>query len=135
MDQLPPELQTHILSFVPKGKLRLVASSRLVGRDANKELKKCIAVAKLRLGLATALMYHIKLLFGRIGEILASHEYFLFNCQPTTLLLDGTCILYGPINQRAYRCRFCNKGRQAHRYVGLMNIYRSLVSKEEAVVL
>ena len=129
MDQLPPELQTHILSFVPKGKLRLVASSQLVGGEANKELKKCVAAAKLRLGLATKLLFHIKLLFGRIGEILASHEYFLFNCQATTLLLDGTCILYGPINQRTFLCRFCNKGRKAHRYIGLMNVYRSLVCK------
>ena len=123
MDNLPPELMDHIASFLPRGKIRLLHTT--ISIPIANPVKK----AKKRIALTVLLKTHMFLLFSRIAEILLSHEYFLFNCQNTTLMLNGVCLLYGPTDQRSYACRFCGKNRAHHRYIGLMNMYRELVCK------
>ena len=127
MDNLPPELIEHIASFLPKGKIRLLHTTISIS------IPNPVKIAKKRIALTLLLKTHMFLLFSRIAEILLSHEYFLFNCQNTTLMLNGVCLLYGPENQRSYACRFCGKNRRHHRYIGLMNLYRKLVCKQEPI--
>jgi len=121
MDNLPIEIIDHIASFLPKGKIRLLHTTKSI------PIGNPVEKAKKRIALTVLLKTHVVFLFSRIAEILSSHEYFLFNCQDTTLSLNGVCLLYGPKDQRTYACRFCGKNRSHHRYIGLMDVYRRLV--------
>jgi hypothetical protein len=127
MQDLPSDIQYCIIGLLPVAKLRLVATAGLMDREPGLDVRKKIAVAMQRVGLYTMIRYKTLNLFSHINEILVSHEYYLFNYQDQPLLLRGSCLIYGPVDQANRLCRFCRGSRAQHKYVKMMDVYRRLV--------
>ena len=127
MLDLPCDVQSYIADLLPAATLRLVATAGFMHAEPEAPIRKKIRLAKRRIGLYMVMRYRTLSLFSHMNEILVSHEYFLFNYQDKPLLLRGSCLIYGPVDQANRLCRFCRQPRAKHRYIKMMDMYRRVV--------
>ena len=127
MNNLPYELQNYIMNFVPKEKKRAYYISNKTTYDSSiLSCKQLVLNAQYKICLYLIMRHQIKKLFNDIQSTLNQYSLFLFNYQYDKIYFNNQCLCYSPINQRTYMCRFCNSGRNTHKYIKMMNIYNNL---------
>ena len=134
IQEIPNDIQQQIIYFLPSTHYRQVIISNIFHNSINVIIHEKIIDKMMKLALYTRLVFKIRILFRDISHNLINYEYFLYNYGSGFVPFNNQCLIYAPLNQGHYRCRFCHCDRFSHKYIKLMNIYRDLIYKYETII-
>lgn len=123
LNTLPNEISSIIINMLP------IYNKRIFFITCNENSKdKEIYIKLLRIKLYIKIKLQIKKLFNTLSHYLLTYDYMLYNYSTGYYPFNNQCLIYAPINQKKYLCRYCKNNRASHKYIYMMRIYNEIVN-------
>ena len=122
------------LSILPNEILEIINdklplyNKRLFYVSCKQHYRNDLVVKILRFKFYIKLKLKIKNLFSVLSHYLHTYDYMLYNYSTGYYPFNNQCLIYAPVNQNKYLCRFCKNNRASHKYIYMMRIYNKLIS-------